>query len=171
MNYGTIESAIQSRLSSLTGVTVIVLPDVEADFKIPFATAKITVAYKDSKFLPARSVGDNQSQEEMMGFDIIIQAKKRNGTNGIYAIMAAVKARLFGYKPTDCDQIIFPTDEKAIYYLEHKDGIWSYNMLVQCTSLLVQYTDDESLGLATKITLESGADAIVIDTQIPPETP
>jgi len=171
MNYGTIESAIQSRLSSLTGVTVIVLPDVEADFKLPFAVGKITVAYKDSKYLPQRGTGNIQSQEETMGFDLVIQAKKRTGTVGIYKIMEAVKARLFGFAPADCGPIYFPVDEKAITFLEHKEGIWSYLMLVQCTTLLVQLPDDESLGLATKITLESGADAIVIDTQIPPETP
>lgn len=143
---------------------MIVLPDVEADFKQPFAIGKITVAYRDSKFLPNRSIGNGISQEEIMSFELILQAKKKNGTGGIYAIMEAVKARLYGFEPSDCNQILFPTDEKAITYIDHKDGIWSYDMVVQCTSMLVQYTDDESLVLATKITLNSGEDTIIIES-------
>jgi hypothetical protein len=161
MNYGNIETAIVTRLSSLSGVTAISLPDNEADFKLPFTIGKITVAYKDSKFLPLRSAGDGQSQEEVIYFDLILQAKNKNGTGGIYAIMEAVKARLYGFAPDDCDPIGFPTEEKAINYLEHKDGIWSYVMLITCTSLCVQYPDDESLAFATRIGFEDHGDVTV----------
>lgn len=163
MNYGTLETEIVTRLSAMANVDVVVLPDSESAFKLPAADkARISVAYGGSKSDPVRTTGSGINHSEEITIDIIIQSKSRTGSGGIYAIQEALVARLLGFKPSHCDKILLD----SFSFIDHKENVWTYHQKFTTSTLRVELPDDESLVLASMITLEYNDETIVVESGV-----
>jgi hypothetical protein len=105
--YSDIESLIVSRLQPMTnggGVDVLILPEVEDEFQRPFGAGRVTVAYKSSDF-PALKSTFEIVQDELLHFEVVVQARKLRGSNGVHAMVEAIKRLLVGFRPTDCSKM------------------------------------------------------------------
>lgn len=149
MNYEQIELDIVNRLSVLTAanVTVVPMPEVQGEYKRPVGTGmRISVMYKSSDFDKSISTS-SIVQKEIISVEIVLQASKLRGANGLYRLQEAVKKRLIGYMPTDC---------KKIYALENgytdwRDNVWTHTFSVACETVTVEDPDISEEVLITNI--------------------
>ena len=86
MNYADLETAIITRLSSITGLDVVPLPEHDNDWKTPYTGAKVTVAFNSSYFDPS-DTSDIVTQPENIAMQLVIWSRKLRGTTGIYQVI------------------------------------------------------------------------------------
>ena len=120
----------------MPGVDVLALPETQADFSKPFKKGRITVAYKGSKYGPVKAT-NQVSQQETPEFELIIQARKLRGANGVYAFLERVKALILGYKLTNTDKA-FLTDQTIIVNEGASVETFTFSLGVACTMLVVE---------------------------------
>jgi len=92
MNYEQIELDIVNRLSVLStaNVTVVPMPEVQGEYKRPVGTGmRVSVMYKSSDFDKSISTS-SIVQKEIISVEIVLQASKLRGANGLYRLQEAV---------------------------------------------------------------------------------
>lgn len=167
MNYEQLEEDIVARLSPLldAGFDVVALPEVEAEYTQPIAKGKVTVAYKESSF-PGGVKGTSEIvQEEQVTTELFLQCTKLRGSAGIYNLIKLVKARLVGFRPTDCNRLHLT----KLGFIEKIDNLWTYTLHLQCMSMVIEQPDDVVEVLLKRIVLdnETTEDQVVIGDQLP----
>ena len=140
--YEIIESNLVTRLVSKIGNTDHSIRNLaENDGQNLQAAQKplIEILYSNSEF----GKDENQGavvQEEKMGFEVIIEAKKRLGDLGIYAYIAAVKLALLGYYPPGCSK---PLKGGTATFVTRSPN-WVYMVSFTCAAYAVECPDDET---------------------------
>lgn len=156
MIYEQIETAIVEWLQPQmpSGVSVVRMPENEEDMQRPFASARVTVFYKGSKYhepnSPSSIMRDTDAiiQNETVIVEIAVQSRFLRATNkGIYDIWEKVRRRIVGYKPADCNRIY----ARDFDYSAYQDGVFTYVGNVECNRLCVQEIEDKIFGTASLI--------------------
>ena len=159
MNYGDLESLIVSRLSAMSNVETAVAPDNEAGYKSVTNKGKIFVAFDMADDGESRSLGSVDSFDETIKVRLVIEAKSRIGAGGIYAIQEATAALLVGYRPEGFEKLA----PKSYKYRDRQEGVWIYDYTFETSYLRVELPDNESLVLASRITLTCDNETIVVE--------
>jgi hypothetical protein len=142
--YSDIESQIVSRLQPMTnggGVDVLILPEVEDEFQRPFGAGRVTVAYKSSDF-PAIKSTHEIVQDELLHFEVVVQARKLRSPNGVHAMVEAIKKLLVGFRPTDCSKMYLV--KNGFTSRDPETAVWTYSMIFETKYLLVEDGQDET---------------------------
>jgi hypothetical protein len=157
MRYEDVEKEIRDRLQAKFGphVSVIVLPENEAEFKRPVERSQVTVAYQGSEYELDGSTRQPLSlglgavviQEETVLFEIVIQAKKLRGTNQLYDIIGRVKRALVGYRFTDCEKM----KVRKIGFVQRDEGIFTYTLTMSTLTMVVEDPDEVAEPLIKRI--------------------
>ena len=157
MIYEQIETAIVARLQLLmpSGVNVVKLPENEEDMQRPFASGRVTIFYKASRYSEpnAPNVGimkstDHIVQNETVVVEVAVQSRfLRSSGKGVYDIWEKLRRGLIGYKPADCNRIY----ARDFEYSSYQDGIFTYVGNVECNRLSVQEVEEEILGTIKQI--------------------
>jgi len=119
MNYETLQTDIAARLAEINTnpsapiADVMALPEAESNYKrAAHDRPLVTVLYTGSEYGQGNKTNnsitiDMVTQEEIIGFQVNVEAKKLYGSTGLYAILNVVQSLLLGFEPTDCDKIHF----------------------------------------------------------------
>ncbi len=161
MNYEQVEEDIRARLHNAIGSTckVIAIPETEEEFKRPITKPQITVSYNGSDFgtmgrmdkAEIRTLGDAITHREVLSFHVMLQSKKLRGEVGLYKIISDTLRLLTGYAPFECDRLYVT----KFGFVDYKEGIWSYNLQMAATSILVQEQDFPDTPTFSNILLQS----------------
>ena len=149
MTYEQIELDIVNRLSVLAAANVVVvpMPEVQGDYKRPVGTGmRVSVMYKSSEFEKPISTG-NVVQKEIISIDVMLQASKLRGANGLYRLQEAVKCCLIGFRPSSCDRL-YATDNG---YTDWRENVWTHTFTFACASMTVEELDTDEEVLITQI--------------------
>jgi hypothetical protein len=142
--YSDIEQEIVTRLQPLTnggGVDVVPLPQVEAEFIRPLNAGRVTVAYKSSEFPGIRSTFEIV-QDELLQFELVVQARLLRGNAGLHKIVEAVKRTLLGFMPTDCSKMYLV--KNGFTSRDPEQNIWTYSMIFETKYVLVEDAEEET---------------------------
>ncbi len=141
MSYNAIETDIVDHLGKVLrpwGIEVVGMPSVNAD-KEQRNGPRVTVGYVGSEFDAKQN--NTTSQKETVCFGLIVQAKELSGREGtIYNLLHAIKARVIGFTPKNCQRIRLHSIEAT----EYVDGIWTFTILVKCDTYLTAEPADEA---------------------------
>jgi hypothetical protein len=177
MNYEQAETDIYTRLLPFQGanIEVVKLPETQEDFKRPFAKAKFTVGYKGSKWKDPQSTGHISQVEELL-FEIAIQSRTLRGAKGLYSLKKLLTQALVGFTPTDCDKIYAKESGMTGVSETLNDGVWTYCVIVACTTLSVEDFEEDLSVILSRITTnredENGnatGDVIEVTKNVPAE--
>lgn len=147
MDYEQAETDIIARITPFinAGIEVIPLPQNQADFKRPFEKAKITVAYKGSKWEKPQSTAEMSQDEDVM-FEFSIQSKTLRGDRGIYIVKSLLIQALVGFAPTNCDKMYCKESGMTEAKTTFEDGVWTYTLIMCCRNVSVEdFTEDLSV--------------------------
>jgi len=154
MNYETIQNDIAARLETANTPTAVweveVLPEKEEDYKRPVLKGfgRITVEYHSSTYAKPMST-DSSNQEEIANFIVHIRASALYGNKGIHALLELVKAKLVGFKPTNCKKLRLVRCEPQ----PKTDNIWLTILQFETTCVQVELDDPSTDVLITQITV------------------
>lgn len=119
MDYQQLQTDIATRLAEINTnpsapiADVMALPEAESNYKrAAHDRPLVTVLYTGSEYGQGNKTNnsitiDMVTQEEIIGFQVNVEAKKLYGSTGLYAILNVVQSLLLGFEPTDCDKIHF----------------------------------------------------------------
>jgi hypothetical protein len=131
MNYQELQTDIAARLAEINTnpaapvADVMALPEAESNYKrANHDRPLVTVFYTGSEYGKGNSDFNSISidivaQEETIGFQVNIEAKKLYGVTGLYAILNVVQSLLLGFEPTDCEKIHF---KRSMLQRDEKDN-------------------------------------------------
>lgn len=149
MRYEQIELDIVNRISVLAAANVVVvpMPETQGDYKRPVGTGmRVSVMYKSSEFEKPISTG-NVVQKEIISIDVMLQASKLRGANGLYRLQEAVRRRLIGFRPTSCDRLYAVENG----YTDWRENVWTHTFTFACASMAVEELDTSEEVLITQI--------------------
>ena len=149
MRYEQIELDIVNRLAVLAAANVVVvpMPEVQGDYKRPVGTGmRVSVMYKSSEFEKPISTG-SVVQKEIISIDVMLQASKLRGANGLYRLQEAVRRRLIGFRPSNCDRLYAVENG----YTDWRENVWTHTFTLACVSMAVEDLDTSEDVLITKI--------------------
>lgn len=129
------ETDIKNKLTADLGVNIEVeiLPESQAAYKRALQKPKVDICYQKSTYQNPR-IPHNIIQDEVMSFEIVITAKLRRGTNGIYDVFEKVRRSIIGFTPRHCRQIY----AKSFGLERYEDNLWHFSFVVECESTLVE---------------------------------
>jgi hypothetical protein len=153
MDYQQAEQDIIDRLIPFktAGIDIQPLPENQAAFKQPFEKAKITVAYKGSKWKYPASTSEMSQDEEVM-FEFSIQSRTLRGNIGIYFVKALTIKALVGFAPTDCDKMYCKESGMTQASVALDDGVWTYTLIMCCRNVSVEDFEEDLSVILRKIT-------------------
>lgn len=156
MNYQAVEESIAEQLSSLSsvGISSAVLPDVQADYKTPIGPTA-WVSYVESSFEAVNLTPTHFSigptiQNEVLNFEMTIQAKKLRGDAGIYKVIELVRRKLLGFAPTNCHKLYLV----KVIPEQFAENLYTYKLLMACSSVAMEDFEEEGGVLITRIQLD-----------------
>lgn len=140
--YADYEDAIATQLGTLANVDIIVLPDNEADYNLPYSKSKITVAYVGSRFgMIKQLVG--VSQDEMQLYEIVIQSRSTRGEIGAYELLDYCKKKLLGFAPLSSKKMYVESSaDEMIRLMKREKGIFTYSFQVVVETVFVQQLNE-----------------------------
>jgi hypothetical protein len=135
MNYEQAEEDIKVKLNSLelAGVLVDVMPESQKAYIKPNANAQVWVCYNGDEYAPPEGNG-TIVQDGTISFEVVLQARKIRGANGIYQLFAAIQQLLLGFEPTDCGKLYL--NKKELLKLD--ENIWEYRILFSSKTVAVE---------------------------------
>lgn len=173
MEYTQVEADVVARLVSKlpNGVTVVPLPESEAELRKPFQNARVTVCYKGSDYGDGSQGGmlrstAQVSQNETLQLEVVIQSRfLRDKAFACYPLLSAVKKALIGFEPTHCHKMYARKNDWLANDQEPAD-LFTYVCSFECTTLVVEEYDTtaEDGARITQITLE---DEVYGNTVVP----
>jgi Gp37 protein len=153
MDYQAAEQDIIDRIAPFktAAIDIQILPENQVDFKRPFEKAKITVAYKGSKWKDPASTGHMSQDEEVM-FEFSIQSRTLRGDRGIYKVKALLIQALVGFAPTDCDKMYCKESGMTQAHTTFEGGVWTYTLIMCCRNVSVEDFEEDLSVILRKIT-------------------
>lgn len=151
MLFELLESDIKTKIATDLGsyVDVIVMPENQSEFQIPFVKNKVSVCYKSSNYDPSTDAYII-SQPETQQLQLVLQSRTRRGNTGIYKLAEDVKNSIVGYSPTHCGKIYL----KSFLPENFELNIWTFTLTIECKTLMVEKIDDFTGPAITQITFQ-----------------
>jgi len=155
-----LEEGIKGLLAAFASVGLIiqtqveVLPENKAGIEdaIPKDGARVTIAYRQSDFgetarnegqIMYAGLGATAAQTEVLNADIVIQARGRSNSKGVYQVIEAVRYFLLGQVPFPGARALWFTGQQLDGFEER--GTWRYVLSVATSTVLVaRYSSAES---------------------------
>lgn len=151
MLFELLESDIKTKLHADlgNGVDVIVMPENQAEFAIPFVKNKVSVCYKNSNYDPSISTYII-TQPETQQLELVIQSRTRRGITGIYKLYEDVKNSIVGYSPTNCGKIYLKSFTPENFEL----NVWTFTLTIECKTQIVENINEETGTPITQIIIQ-----------------
>lgn len=172
MNYELSIGNIVDRLQPFTEakITVRRMPEKESEnTDIEGDAARFTVIYAGSEYEEAQSTG-HISQEENIFFQIMVESGFLYGPRGVYNLADVLRKSLIGFKPAG---FLYPGLQVSKHFTIGSpeavkvNNMWRYQVIFKGKTLAVENFAEDLTPLLKKITLNDGAEQIVI----PPVNP
>lgn len=150
MNYEQAEEDIKDKLNPLVGAGVLVgvMPENQADYKKPSAAPQVWVCYSGDDYEKPKGVG-TIVQDGLINFEIVLQAKKLRGVNGIYQLFDLIQKLLLGFEPTDCTKLYLSKKE----LLKLDENLWEYHIIFSASTIACEVESDEDEIILNQITI------------------
>lgn len=158
MNVEQVEASIVARLQQKinnSGVIIIPLPEVQADYTKPFVNGRITVAYAGSTYMGASGTvteGHLSSgivvQDWAMDFELSFEARKLRGNLGVHDLIHRARLALIGWRPGGAGKISAVTDRFGSF----EDNLWLHSLTIRTHARLIEKPDAAEEPLITRIT-------------------
>lgn len=154
--YTDTEDDVAARLTANmpTGYSAIVMPEKQNQYNIGSDKVLIIVAFNESNFEAADSIG-HIVQKENVSIMVNVKSARLRGVFSINEALELVKIILVGFKPTNVSKLSLQKiefDDRSV-----EDNYFSYNIIFKGTKLQVEVADEEVLPLLTKITINHPA--------------
>lgn len=150
MNYKSVVNNIISRLqsgfASEINISVVPLPDNEADFKLATVKPVVFVTFSNTTFEQSKG-GGYIVQDSKVSFEIITRCKSLYGSGGGYDIMYLVKLSLTGYEAVNNSRL-YLTKEEIVGTPHNGFGSWCINQVFTFNEQQVQDASEEQLAEA-----------------------
>lgn len=168
--YDWLEDDIVSRLAPLTEgpVTVVALPDSQADYERKATGALVTVAVTDDEATGQIRDAGRVVQDGLVTIDVIVQSNLRRGDNMVNSVARAVRLLLIGYHPTNCDRKIWFQSGRLLPSEDDKKGTYTYHLKLHTMVPVIEDFDEEILAEAlTEIVVNSEfGESVTIDDEL-----
>lgn len=149
LNYDQYENAIVNRLTR-DGLDVSALPSVAAiNEPKPVTTPRVYVIFTGSTFEDSQHLGEF-AQDEPLTFELYIQARSRDGENGIFAVVEEAIQKLLKWKLPDATRRISLT---SFTYVTGIQNNWQYVLKFTSPRLRIMPEPETDPLLITQITI------------------
>lgn len=155
----THETEIIARLAPIAtaGTIVAAIPESQQEAqRVPVgpSQAKVYVGYAGTDYdntqnqYAMRSTAEMQ-QDEYHKYEIVLISTKLRGPQGIYALIDAVKTRLFGFRLSSVDRLHIR--ETGFIERDTEKGVYQYMIIFACKGMMVEVSEEEQLPLLKKV--------------------
>jgi len=144
------EQLIVARLA-MEGVEVLPLPLAwKLNQPLPLNTSRVYVVFAGSTFEDTSHLGE-LAQDEQLVFQVIIQARTRDGDNGIFAMAEAITEKLLKWRVPDATRSI---TLNSFSYVDGMQNGWEYNLKFTFPRIRIKPEPESSDLLIREITLK-----------------
>jgi hypothetical protein len=157
MNFEDVEDSIRERLEDCfsEGIQAKHMEDSEAEVARPVTMPQAVVCFFADDYDPAKSTAEI-NQEETATFVVMITARKRRGSKGIYDIYNQCKLALLGWIPEGC---IHKIQFKKFQFELNENGWFTYGLYLETKGLIVEHAIEPELPIAKTIDFENNITA------------
>jgi len=158
MNYGTLETALVTRLNAYFTTNnvddtfeAVAIPQNQAEQERPFTKSRVTIQYFTSAYQPNQGMGA-VTQAETVTIRATFEARTLREANGFYNLVEHTKRCLLGYTPANCTKKLTIDKYDMVFY---ENNTISPYLDFKTEAMNVEVAEETELPAFVDLTIES----------------